>query len=250
MRNLQQYLEREIAARNLRTQSDVAAFIAGERAAFWHRLASSEPDDAKRRQALSAFDKVSYQLQSPAQPAAAAPRPVAPAPMEQRSRAKPGFLSRDLLMAVIGAAIAVPGTLLANYLSNLWFPQTTNVSVRSVGVQQLNAPQKEFVFMQSTAAKTKHDGTIEVVYGMGVDPSRYKCTVTVDDPARFAKVVFEAGCRQVKFAFIDPSLFFKNGEALNIGWNNTAVFTIEITSDDGQVWKGSQGIEFAVAKGV
>jgi hypothetical protein len=159
-------------------------------------------------------------------------------------------IPRDLLMVLIGGAIAIPGTLMANYLTNQLSPQTTTVSVQQVGVQQLNAFPNSFVFLQSAAARTKHEGIIEVVYGMGIDPSHYKCNVKVSNKRHFEKVMFDPSCRQVSFKFIDPALFFKGNAGIESEWNNTAVFSIEIVSDNGQIWKGSQAIEYAVAKGL
>lgn len=244
MSTLHEYLQAKAQSVALQSPVDWAAFIEAERHAYWQHLIAAEPDEAIRRHSLSAFDKAADSLRSK-YPFARQPPP------RERPERSPSVKrwGHDLLLVLLGAAIAVPGTLLANYLTSKYLPQTTNVSVENLGVQQLHAPHREFLFQHETASRAKRNGIIEVVYGMGVEPRAYGCKVTVSEPQLFSEVGFDDECRNVKFTFVDPQRLLSKDADLNVLYlaANIIVFSVEITSPAGKIWRGSQGIELVLA---
>lgn len=246
-----EYLKGKSQQLGLRSAPEFAGFLQKEREAYWRNLQNAPLDDATRQQRFEAFDREGARLHAEMLAGKTANAAAALATPD----AKPRTIRRDLMLILIGAAVGIPASLLTNYFSSTLFPATVSfpstVSVQQAGVQQLSAPRKEFIFMQSSADRQPRDGTIDVVYAMGIESAGYKCTVKVSDQQFFEHVTFDKACTQVTFKFIDPALFFKKtADFKNLAMNNTAVFSIEIVTEKGQMWRGSQGIEFAVVAGI
>ena len=247
MSSMYEYLSEQIRQRRLATPTDLAGFVQGERERYWQHLLGMNLGETDRLNALREFDAACQRLVGETQaPSPPAPSPVPPRPAPAgRTRS----VGRDVFLVLIGALLAVPATLAANYLTNLWLPSSTKVDVQAVGVQQLKSHESSFIFMRSTLAASKRDGAIDVIYAMGTDAARYTCRVNVSIPQLFEHMGFEQGCRRIRYRFVDPQRIFARPGDFGTAHGVTGpaiIFNVEITADNGQKWIGSESLNWAV----
>lgn len=237
MSSMYQYLSEQVRLRGLAAPGDIASFAQGERERYWQQLLAMNLGEADRLNALQNFDSACRRLVAERQTPPPAPT-HAPAPKSRSA-------GRDVILVLIGALLAVPATLAANYLTNLWLPSTTKVDVQSVGVQQLKAQEQFFYFQRSKLADARRDGAIDVIYAMGTDPSGFKCSVKVSIPQMIEHVAFEKGCRRIRYRLVDPRRMFAKPTDFGATFNMPGpalVFNVEITADNGQLWVGSESV--------